>query len=89
MEISWRKIGANRKSIQLTTKELHRLKHHKRTANGVSKEKHGGKNDALGGIRQGKVFSGVACRDVLCIVFRRLEKKKLVIIIRLSYNEET
>ena len=56
---------------------LPRLEHHVGTINGVSKEKHGGEKDMLGGTGQGNVFSGVACRDVSCLMFKQLEKKKL------------
>ena len=42
----------------------------------------------LGGTGQGNVLSEVACRDVSCLMFRRLEKKKLYTIIRSGYNWE-
>ena len=32
------------------------------------------------------MFSGVACRDVSCIIFRKLEKKKIGIIIKSKYK---
>ena len=41
----------------------------------------------LGGTGKGNVFSGVAYRDMPCIIFRRLEKNKLGAIIISSYNE--
>ena len=50
----------NRTLIKLIKKVLPRLKNHVGTSNGVSKENHGGKNDVLGRIGQGNVFSGAA-----------------------------
>ena len=55
------------------TKVLPRLKHHVRTANGISTEKHRGKNGVLGGTGQGNVFLGTACRDASCIVLKTLK----------------
>ena len=40
----------------------------------------------LGGTGKGIFFSGVTQRDVSCILFRRLEKKKLDSIIRFRHN---
>ena len=40
----------------------------------------------LGGTGQGNVFSGVACRDASCLIFKQLEKKKLGIKIESQRN---
>ena len=49
--------------INSSTKVLPRLEHHAGTVNGSSVDKHGGKNNLLGAIGQGNMFSGVACSD--------------------------
>ena len=54
---------------------LPRLEHHVGIVDGVSKEKCGWINDLLGGTRQGSIFSGVACIDISCVIFRTLEKR--------------
>ena len=58
------------------------------TANGVSIDNHGGKNELLGGTGQGNIFSDVVCRDIPCIIFRRLEKNKIVILIKFKHKEK-
>ena len=49
---------------------MSRFEHHVGTVNGFSKEKHGGVKELLGGTGQGNIFSGVACRDELCAMFK-------------------
>ena len=78
----------NIKAIKLIKKSFPRLEYHTGTGNGVSAEKHGGKNDTLGATEQGNIFSGVSCRDVSYVMLRILDKNKLGIIIRSSYNGE-
>ena len=75
-------IESNRKVIHLLTKLLPRLEHHVGAFNGISADEHGSKNNLLGGIGQGDIFSGVVCRDVSCIIFRKLDRKKIGIIIK-------
>ena len=75
-------IRASRKVVKLITKVMSRLEHHVGTANGASKEKCGGTNKTLGRLVKGSMFSGAACEDVSCLIFRRLEKKKLGMFIR-------
>ena len=57
------------------SKVLPRLEHYIGTVNDVSKDKYGGEKDMLGGTGQGNVFSGVACRDVSCLIFKQLKKR--------------
>ena len=40
----------------------------------------------FGGIGQRNVFSRVACRDEHCVMFSRLERKKVGILIISSYD---
>ena len=40
----------------------------------------------LGGTGKGNIFSGVACRDMSCVIFKRLEKKKLGITTKSNYS---
>ena len=81
-------LGANRKVVKLVAKVLPSFEHHVGTVNSVSKDIHGGQKDMLGGIGQGDVFSGVACRDVSCLIFKQLEKKKLGIKIESKFNRK-
>ena len=62
--------------IKLVTKVLPIFEHHAGTANGVSTDKNGRKNDLLGGTGHVNVFSVLACRDVSCIIFRKLEQNR-------------
>ena len=50
------------------------------------KNKYGGEKETLGETGQGNVFSGVACRDFSCLMFKQLEKKKLGMQIELNLN---
>ena len=68
-------IGVNRKLINLLTKALPRFEHNAGMVNGVSVDEHSGKHYLLGGIEQGNIFSGVACLDGSCIIFRKLKRK--------------
>ena len=82
-------IGDNRKVINLLTKVLPIFKQYVVTANGVSKENYGGKSELLGGKGQSNIFSGVACRDVSCVIFKQVEINKLEIIITLKHVRKT
>ena len=86
MWISWKTIRENRNAIKLISKCLPRLDHYAGIANRVSKENYVGKNDMFGGIGQRNVFSRVACRDEHCVMFSRLERKKVGILIISSYD---
>ena len=79
-------IGAKRKPVKLITKVFPTMQHHIGATSGVIKENNGGTIELLGGSGQGNVFSGEPCRDVSCVIFRRLKKKKVGILIRSSYN---
>ena len=50
----------------------------------MRKNKYGGEKVTLGGPGQGNLFSGVTCRDVSCLIFKQLEKKKLGMKIELN-----
>ena len=53
----------------------------------ISHESYKGKDDKLEGVGQGNIISRVICRDILYALFKKLEKKNLVIKIKASQNE--
>ena len=66
---------------------LPRLEHHFGIVNGVSKENYGGNNDLLGGSGQGNMFSGSDCRDSSCFASRKLEDKRLEVMLKVADNK--
>ena len=79
-------IGVNRGAITLFAKVLPRHGHHAGSSHGVNAESCGGEHALLGGTGQGNVFSGSACRDASCIMFKELEKKRVGVVNALKIN---
>ena len=75
-------IGVNRNMMLLLGKVLPKCNHCIGTAHGISSNYHGGVTEDLGGTGQGNVFSGNACRDVSCLIFKELENEKKGVIIK-------
>ena len=55
------------------------MEHQSGIANRASEKKNGCNDELLRGVSQGNLFSGEACTDVSCVMFKRLEEKKLVV----------
>lgn len=74
-------VGVERTPAIIFSKLVPRFQHQLCTSYGVSDIVYGGDEDILGGSGQGNVVSGNMCRDQSCIIFRKLEKDKLGILI--------
>ena len=70
-------VGVERKPAQIFLKVLPIMNHHVCTSFGISQKTHGSKFENLGGTGHGNSDSRSICRDVSCLIFKRLEDKKL------------
>ena len=73
--------------IKLLAEVMPSFEHHTGIAHGISEESYGGDHALLGETRQGSVFSRSARRDVSCVIFKELERKRVGIVTQSKNNE--
>ena len=82
-------VGVERKPAVIFSEVVPRFNHQLCTSYGVSNIIYGGDKDILGGSGQGNVGSGNICRDQSCIIFRKLEKENIGVLIKSPVSVET
>ena len=70
-------VGVERNPCIVFLKLIPHFHHYVSTSFGISNLRYGGEDELLAGTGQGNVLSGNACRDLLCLIFKRLEKDEL------------
>ena len=70
-------VGKDQNAMKLFTKIMPRFKHYISTRFGISTRYYRGEENLLVGTSQGDKFSSNKCRDISCLIIRKIEKKNL------------
>ena len=63
------------------------MEHHADVGHSSFANKNGGNVDVTGGTGQGNMFSGSDCRDSSCFASRKLEDKRLEVMLKVADNK--
>ena len=81
-------IGVEHEPAKLFARILPVMNHYICTSFGISENYYGSDIFKLGGTGQGNSASGAICRDTSCIIFKKIEKEGLGVIMRLPLSFE-